>query len=237
MSDTVGDVHPFDADALDGGYVYTRDDRLSCRLARQRHVDVLLEEVRLEGLNVLDLGCGDGFNTVVLWDRGRPRSMTAADPAERAIELARRRAEHRPIRFRAITGERLPFETGEFDAVLLVGVLHHVAHPDATIAEALRVAPEVVLLEPNGWNAGLKVIERTSAYHREHNEKSHTARRISGWIRAAGGRVASVRYAGLVPFFCPDWMARSLKVVEPMLETVPLARTLGCAFTVIRGVR
>ncbi len=36
-------------------------------------------------------------------------------------------------------------------------------------------------------------------------------------------------YAGLVPFFCPEPVARVLKTIEPVVERVPVLRALGCA--------
>ena len=36
-------------------------------------------------------------------------------------------------------------------------------------------------------------------------------------------------FAGLVPMFCPDWMARVTKRIEPLVERLPLVRNIGCA--------
>jgi hypothetical protein len=85
----------------------------------------------------------------------------------------------------------------------------------------LRLAPEILIHEPNGNNLGLKIIERTSPYHREHNEKSYSSRQMARWIREAGGEVVYQRFAGFVPMFCPAWLARLMKMVEPVVETVP----------------
>lgn len=46
--------------------------------------------------------------------------------------------------FRPIEGERLPYETGAFDAVLLFDVLEHVPDPARTLAEVARI------LRPSG---------------------------------------------------------------------------------------
>jgi hypothetical protein len=29
--------------------------------------------------------------------------------------------------------------------------------------------------------------------------------------------------------FCPDWMAKAMKAVEPFVEAVPIIKHLGCA--------
>ncbi len=51
------------------------------------------------------------------------------------------------LRARLYDGVTLPFPDGAFDVALLVTVLHHVADPDALLAEAGRVARVVVVQE------------------------------------------------------------------------------------------
>ena len=117
------------------------------------------------------------------------------------------------------------------------GVLHHSDDPAATIREALRVAEEIVILEPNGLNPGLKLLEKVSSYHREHNERSYTRRRLRGWVEEAGARVVDEKFAIFVPIFSPDWLARGMRALEPVVESVPGLRAVGCSVYVLRGTR
>jgi hypothetical protein len=80
----------------------------------------------------------------------------------------------------------------------------------------------------------LKLIERFSRYHREHGEKSYAPSLLRRWIRELGGTIEREQYAGLVPFFCPDWMATGLKAIEPAIEAMPAARQLSCAVFTVR---
>jgi SAM-dependent methyltransferase len=157
--------------------------------------------------------------------------------AAQAVELANAKKGERPIKFEVGDAHQLPYPNDSFDVVLLQSILHHDDSPLEIIREALRVAPEVVIHEPNGLNLGLKVIEQLSSYHREHGEKSYTLRRVGGWIRQAGGCVVSYRYAGFVPMFCPDWLARVMKGAESLVESLPLANQLGCAVYVLVAKR
>lgn len=100
-----------------------------------------------------------------------------------------------------------------------------------------RLATEVIIHEPNGNNLGLKIIEKASPYHREHAEKSYFPGQIKRWIEKAGGRVTRCRFAGFVPMFCPTWLARVTKAIEPLVETVPLLNSLGCTVFVVVGER
>ena len=230
-------VQPFDQDAARGGYVYTSSDRLSCRLATQRSFDVILSAGQMSGRSVLDMGCGDGFYTVRFWDHGSPRALAAADAAATAVEVARERSRNRPIRFQVADAHALPFTTDSFDLALVQSILHHDDSPADLIREAFRVAPVVLIHEPNGNNFGLKVIEKLSRYHREHGEKSYGSKKIRRWVREAGGKVQWEKFAGFVPMFSPDWLARLMKGVEPLLERTPGLRALGCALYVLVASR
>ena len=48
-------------------------------------------------------------------------------------------------------------------------------------------------------------------------------------MEAAGAVVTAESYAGLVPMFCSDWLARLAKAAEPIVEATPLLRTVACA--------
>lgn len=227
-------VEVFDRDAAGGeGYVYTTRDRLSSRLANENLEDLILGAVRLTDRNVLDIGCGDGYFTRRFWDRTRPKSLVGLDPAPKAIEVAEAKKEDRPIRYVAGDGHHLPWPDDSFDVVTIQGVLHHDDYPWKTIREAFRVAPEVVILEPNGNNLGLKVIEKASRYHREHHERSYPTPRLLRWIREAGGAITVETFGGFVPMFCPDWVARLTKAVEPAIERIEGLRALACAVVVV----
>ena len=227
-------VEAFEKDASTrGGYVYTSTTRLSCRLATGRSLEVILAAGQLAGHSVMDMGCGDGYYTILLWDQGRPRALTGVDAAAAAIRVAREQKQERSIRFDVADVHALPFPNNSFDLALVQSILHHDDAPADIIREAFRVAPVILIHEPNGNNFGLKIIEKTSRYHREHGEKSYTPRLIRRWIKQAGGEVQWQRYAGFVPMFCPDWLARAMKAVEPLLESLPGIRALGCAVFVV----
>ena len=238
MRRTGSRVDIFDQDALShGGYVYTSGGRLSSRLATTRSTDVILELGRFAGRSVLDMGCGDGFYTIQYWDAGRPRLLVGVDAARNAVRVANDSKGTRPIRFAVGDIHRLPYADDSFDVALLQSILHHDDDPEDIIREAFRIAPEILLHEPNGYNAGLKLIEKVSRYHREHGEQSYSPRRLRGWIRKHGGRVCRQKFAGFVPMFCPDPMARAMKAVEPAVEAIGLVSSMLCAVYVVVAAR
>lgn len=91
------------------------------------------------GKRVLDLGCAGGFMAEALAARGA--IVTGIDPAADAIAAARRHAEAGglAITYDVGVGEVLPYNAGEFDAVVCVDVLEHVADLNKVMSEVVRV--------------------------------------------------------------------------------------------------
>src|SRR5258708_20024948 len=90
----------------------------------------------LEGRSVTDIGCGDGTFTMRYWDRGKPRMMSALDPAVKAVAAGRAKSEGRPILFVAADGHYLPYADDAFDVAILQPILHPPTHPPPTIRDA-----------------------------------------------------------------------------------------------------
>jgi SAM-dependent methyltransferase len=220
-----------------GSYVYTRGTRLSSVLAMARQSRAIYEAAAFRGASVIDIGCGDGAATVSLYDDCAPASIAAIDPAAKAIAVAEARRGDRNITYAAVSAYALPYADNTFDIAHLRGVLHHMEKPETAVAEAARVARTVVVLEPNGYNPVLKLIERTSRYHREHGERSYPPARIDNWLWQAGLTITRRGFYGLVPYFCPDGAARLLDRCEPLAERVPGARALACGTYVSVGTR
>ena len=92
----------------------------------------------VHGLRVLDAACGPGLYLEELVRRGA--RVTAFDASEEMLALARRRvAGHEERIVRAVLGEALPFQDGEFDLVLCALAISHVADRAAAFAELHRV--------------------------------------------------------------------------------------------------
>ena len=228
----------FDVDVQNtGAYQYTTGVRYSAATANARMSDLTLDAMNWHGLRVLDVGSGDGEYSLELFERGKLSEITGIDLSPAAISAAARRIPNAAVTFSVCSGSRPPFQDNSFDVVHMRGVLHHMENPMLAVAEALRVAPRVFIIEPNGWNPGLKCIEMLSRYHREHNEQSYFSSQINNWINAQNAAVVWRKWAGFVPFFCPTVLAKCMKRIEPLLEALPIVRQLTCAVYVVIGVR
>ena len=131
-------------EALPESYERWRRSRLG------RITDALEERLILDllgpvdGLDVLDLGCGDG-DMASRFERLGAR-VTGLDADPRMLTAARRRAEIESMEFALVLGrvEALPFPDASFDRVVAVTVLCFVRDVDRAIAEMARV------LKPGG---------------------------------------------------------------------------------------
>lgn len=229
---------PFDVDVQrTGAYQYSAGTSYSASLANARLSDLTQEAMSWKDLRVLDVGCGDGVYSMELYRRGSPRELVGIDLSPAAVASATSKVSAENIHFVVNSGTHLPFPEDSFDVVHLRGVLHHMENPELAVREAFRVARAVFIIEPNGWNAGLKCIEKLSKYHRDHHERSFTSSRIDHWIRLAGGTTSYRKWAGFVPMFCPNPVARGMKLIEPILESLPVVRQAACAVYIAVGVR
>ncbi len=228
----------FNLDALEhGGYLYSTNPPLSSRLAHRRITDAVMSMTSFQGRTVIDIGCGDGVYTFEILDDCHPKLIHGTDLAAAAVALASHKAAGRPVTFDVASAYALPFADESFEIAHLRAVLHHMDEPQRAIGEGLRVARQVVVAEPNGNNPGVKLFERFSAYHRAHQEKSYSSRQLQRWVREAGGRITRAQWIGLVPTFCPDWLARLAKLVEPLVERIPLFRAFACSIYVFVAER
>ena len=92
------------------------------------HLVELVQGRRLKPGAALDLGCGNGRNSVYLAMNGF--RVDALDVSETALAIASARAEQMGLKVQSIKGAffDLHFEAGKYDLVYDFGCLHHV-HP------------------------------------------------------------------------------------------------------------
>jgi len=220
----------FNDDAAENqGYYYTTNISLSSKFAGRRMTDVTLESLTINAKNILDIGCGDGTHTLELDLFGGPKRIIAGDVADQAIKVARNKSIDRNIDYIINSAYELPFMKKSFDVAILRAVLHHLDDPQKAIQEALRVADMIWVIEPNGYNPGLKFNEKFSTYHLVHQEKSYAPHKLDQWVKELGGKIMHRRWAGFVPMFCPDGLAKLMKWLEPVVEHFPLINKIGCA--------
>lgn len=207
-----------------GGFLYTTPTRFSSVVANQRISDEIAAFIRPDYRTLVDIGCGDGTYTQELKQRFPQLEVTGFDPAAAAVERAAR--QFPGIRFETLNllDPALPVPEKKYDVGVIRGVLHHLADQQLALQNAFKLATHLIIMEPNGNNPILKVIEKTSKYHIEHEEQSFLSLQLRRWIRRAGGQVEAFRYVGYVPFFFPTLPAKIIYFFQPFLERIPILK-------------
>ena len=134
---------------------YTQPDAAEAeRLGRWRalgarskaaHVRALCSETELRPRSLVEIGCGDGALLAAL--RGLAPVFDGFELSAPAAALARR-ALPDARRVEAFDGSEVPAEDGTYDLAILSHVLEHVPVPGPLLAEAARVAHEVLVEVP-----------------------------------------------------------------------------------------
>ncbi|MHB1357651.1 MAG: class I SAM-dependent methyltransferase [Anaerolineae bacterium] len=156
---------------------------------------------------VLDLGTGSGFITRHLQNRGY--IVTAVD-----VRNTSRCPEITPLLY---DGLHLPFAKDSFDVCLLSTVLHHTPQPDLVIAEAMRVARRIIVIEDiyrtqlGRWSA----IVGCSLANKQFRNHPHSNRSDADWqatFSRLGLEILEARYVRelsvVIPFFHGAYLAQ-----------------------------
>jgi 2-polyprenyl-3-methyl-5-hydroxy-6-metoxy-1,4-benzoquinol methylase len=120
---------------------------------------------RVDGLRVLDAGCGDGWLSVILAKRGA--FVEGFDISEEGIRVARQRAEVNGVthmcRFAVGSFYEIPLSNASVDAVIGQSILHHLGHKARAAEELHRVmkpGSRAVFAEPFGNALWLESVRR-----------------------------------------------------------------------------
>ncbi|OBF80780.1 methyltransferase type 11 [Mycobacterium sp. 852002-51163_SCH5372311] len=152
------------------------------------------------GMSLLDIGCGPGTITVDLADRVAPGSVTAVEPTDAALNLARAEAQARGVSnvsFVISDVHALDFPDDTFDVVHAHQVLQHVADPVQALREMRRVCgPGGIVAARDAdyagfiWFPQLPALDRWLDFYRRaaraNGGEPDAGRRLLSWARAAG---------------------------------------------------
>jgi SAM-dependent methyltransferase len=120
----------------------------------------------VRGKNVLMYGCGDGFLPALFAMKGaKVWGIDISDVAiERQIQRAAKLNFNGNLRFSVGSVEELPYESGLFDLVLGLYILHHLpdalASACAELRRVLKPSGTAIFIEPVARNRAFSVIRR-----------------------------------------------------------------------------
>lgn len=216
-----------------GGFLYTTNAQFSSHVANKRISDEIFKLIKPQYRTLVDIGCGDGLYTHNIKENFSHLDVYGFDPADSAVQIARKN--YPTVHFDTINllADDLPIPRKKYDVAVIRGVLHHLSDQQKAIINAFKLADNLIIMEPNGNNPLLKIIEKTSRYHIEHEEQSFFEWQLKRWIRNAGGQLTSWNYVGYVPFFFPTTPARIIYYFQPFLEKIPVLKHIFSAQFII----
>ena len=175
--------------------------------------------------SVLDVGCGTGALAQRLSARGY--RVVGADPSEGMLEVMRARAPE--IQAVHASGSALPFAAAQFDLVVTVATLHHIATAEEvrrTLAEMVRVCRaggRIVIWDHNPrnpyWSNLMARVPQDTGEERLIGEEE-----IIAGLTQSGAQVLTVEQLGLVPDFTPRRALPLAAAFERLFERTPYVR-------------
>jgi ubiquinone/menaquinone biosynthesis C-methylase UbiE len=124
--------------------------------------EVILERIKCEGKDILDVGCGTGKTTRLLTRLGG--RLTGLECGEAPLAAARSKEPIAGEIFLEGIGQDLPFADGAFDAVCFFFSLHHVPTPEQLTAlkeahRVLRGNGVVYIFEPVAQGSSFRTMQ------------------------------------------------------------------------------
>lgn len=118
-------------------------------LAQRKHEAAMMEGFggRVQGLKILEVGCGRGVGTEIIFKRFGAQEVHAFDLDPKMVELAQKRlAKFPPERLRLYVGdaEKIDARDETYDAAFDFAIFHHIPNWQNAVAEIARV------LKPGG---------------------------------------------------------------------------------------
>ena len=232
-------VAEFDKDVIENkGFVYTTNLKYSSIVSNKRISDEVRLNIQPDVTTIFDAGCGDGTYTQGIKINFPQARIFAADPSNEAIKIAKTNYPQIDFFVMDIEDEKAFSEFKNiFDVTVIRGVLHHMNNPVKGIQNISKATKKIIIVEPNGNNPILKLIEKTSKYHIEHEEQSFSSGTLRRWCLDCGFENIKIKYIGLVPFFFPTFLSRIIHFFQPLVEKIPIINRYFCAQIVLTAVK
>ena len=213
-----------------GKYLYNNEKLLAHYFHLNIFIDTITKMYDFNNKEILEIGCGDGIYTLELAKNIKSLKIVATEPSEEGIISAKKTQEELKINnviFDTLNVYDLKLDK-KFDAILFNVVLHHLSDPEKAINMVSNSTNTIIIVEPNGYSPALKILEKFSKYHIEHEERSFFLYTIKKWLKNNSFLIKEYKFRAILPMFCPNWLARLLYVINPIFQSIPLLNRLSC---------
>ena len=134
---------------FDDGATYDRYMGRWSRIVGDVFLDWLAPE---RNLRWLDVGCGNGAFTEMLFERCAPAAIDGVDPSQAQLAFARAQPAAKLAKFHQGDAMALPFPDDAFDAAVMPLVIFFVPDPAKGVAEMARVVRAGGIVAAYGWD-------------------------------------------------------------------------------------
>ncbi len=104
------------------------------------------------GAQWIDVGCGSGAFTELVYQRCAPSEVQGIDPSDAQLAFARERASVKDAGFQVGHATALPFADNRFDAAVMALVIFFVPDPAKGVAEMVRVVRRGGIVAAYAWD-------------------------------------------------------------------------------------
>jgi len=104
------------------------------------------------GLRWVDVGCGNGAFSQLIFDRCAPANLRGIDPSQAQLDYARNRLVGRDAEFTLGDAMALPYADNAFDAAVMALVIFFVPDPAKGVGEMARVVRPGGLVSAYAWD-------------------------------------------------------------------------------------
>jgi len=184
-------------------------DPIVQKFARSK-IDIIRKYINLNGLSILDVGCGNGVFMHHLGATSVSR-VVGIDISEAML------SKNTSGDLLMASAERIPFADNSFDLVFEANLLHHSRNPELILREMRRVARKyVVLIEPNRLNPVMFLFSLLNSIERGGLRSSRAY--IKNLINSASLGLVHITTQGLVTQNnTPDFLFSFLKSFDKEL--------------------
>jgi ubiquinone/menaquinone biosynthesis C-methylase UbiE len=192
----------------------------------------------LDGLAVLDVGCGDG-TLALSTSRHGARRVSGCDPDVRMVTRAQAQAmrEEHYVDLVVARSQRLPYGDQSFDVVFCNTVLTFIVDPDVAVREMTRVLRPgglLVIGDLGRWSywAARRRIRGWFGARLWRAARFRSAKELAAVISDAGLTIDAIRSA----IFFPPWTSAA-QLMAPFDLHLGRATTFGAAFVAVQATK